>query len=376
MQDLKFIIISFLTWRLLLLIPVFVATALIPYREGFALIDFKNPLLYSWANFDGVHYLNIASFGYTTDGRFFPLYPTTIRLVSLFLRESGVYSGSHFFSGLFVANTAFLLALFFLYRLIKNEYSVKTSRWVIFFLLSFPTAFFFGSLYSESLFLLFLVLSFYLANQKKYLLGGIFGGLLAITRLSGIFIWPALIYQFLVMNFKKNAEGLKNLSWLIIFPPLGLLSFGYYSYLKFGKFFNFIYSHGQQANSREVDKIIFPLQTVYRYFKIIAETNFSQFEWWIAILEFLAFLYFLVLFYFAWKLAVKKSYLIFSFLSFLLPVLSGTFSGLPRYILVLFPLYIVLALIKNFRIKIAVAVTFGVLQFGLLMAFSRGYYIA
>lgn len=376
MQDLKFIIILFLIWRLFLFVPIFAASALIPNRGGFEFTGFKNPLIYPWANFDGVHYLDIASHGYATDGRFFPLYPIAIRVASVFLRESSIYSERLFFSGLFVANISFFLALFFLYRLIKNEYSIKTSRWAIFFLLSFPTTFFFGSLYSESLFLLLLVFSFYMLNQKKYLSAGIFGGLLSMTRLTGIFIWPALIYQFLVTDFKKKGADLKNLSWLMLLPPLGLLSFGYYSSLKFGNFLNFIYAHGQQANSREVSQIVLPLQTVYRYFKIIAETNFNQFEWWIALLELLAFLYSLVLFYLAWKLKIKKSYLLFSFFSFLLPALSGTFSGLPRYILVLFPLYIALALIKNFRIKIAIAVIFGVLQFGLLMAFSRGYYIA
>jgi hypothetical protein len=54
-----------------------------------------------------------------------------------------------------------------------------------------------------------------------------------------------------------------------------------------------------------------------------------------------------------------------------LPVLSGTFSGLPRYLLIIFPIYLVLALkIKKGQWGIALALF--VLQMILLVCFSRG----
>ena len=83
-----------------------------------------------------------------------------------------------------------------------------------------------------------------------------------------------------------------------------------------------------------------------------------------------------LLLYFAWKKKVRLSYLIFSFLAFLLPVSSGTFTGLPRYVIVLFPIYIVLASIKNRSVRRAYMILSSALLFILLMFFARGYFVA
>lgn len=390
MKDFKFVFFIFLIWRVLLFVPLIISLVLIPYRRGYeytnilgkfeANLLLGNSLIFPWGNFDGVHYLSIAGYGYLADGRFFPLYPILIYGLSNLFGDSSAYSESQFFSALLISNVSFLLAIFYLYKLIKEDYSKKVAKLAAFFLLIFPTSFFFGSIYSESLFLFLLVTSFYFANKKRWLIASLFALLLTLTRINGIFIFPALLYQlFKEENLWGEKLDLKKLIrkiWPLIFIPFGLLSFGAYSYLKFGDFFNFIKAHGGQANGRSIEVLIFPLQTLYRYFKIITEMKFENIEWWIAILEVCVFLFTTTFLYAAYKQKVKTSYIIFAGLSFLLPILSGTFSGLPRYVLVLFPVFITLALLKATYLKTLYILISIPLLFILLMLFSKGYYIS
>jgi len=138
----------------------------------------------------------------------------------------------------------------------------------------------------------------------------------------------------------------------------------------------FVKAQGQLNNGRSINKIVFFPQTVFRYFKILTALPIYQYEWWIALLELSVFFCILILLFYAYKKRVRMSYLVFSALAFLLPISSGTFSGLPRYVLPLFPLFIALALTKSKAIKTIYFVISVLLQFVLLMFFSRGYYVS
>ncbi|MDP3733070.1 MAG: hypothetical protein Q8Q91_00870, partial [Candidatus Daviesbacteria bacterium] len=79
------ILLIFLTWRFILVIISFLATGLIPLGNkdrflGGGPQNFQlSPQLFSWANFDGEHYLSIAIFGYKSlEQAFFPVYPILI----------------------------------------------------------------------------------------------------------------------------------------------------------------------------------------------------------------------------------------------------------------------------------------------------------
>ncbi len=58
----------------------------------------------------------------------------------------------------------------------------------------FPFSFFFGAVYSESTFLLFTVLAFYLFRTRRWLGGGAAGAIASATRVTGIVVWPALAW--------------------------------------------------------------------------------------------------------------------------------------------------------------------------------------
>lgn len=384
----SFVLKSFLIWRLLLFLPVFLATFFIPFRQNQEFTSIlsrvsensflQNILIFPWANFDGVHFLSIAVNGYITEGRFLPLFPLTIKFLGFILGLGQLSYEGTYIAGFLISNLSLLLSLNLLYKIIKSEYSEEVARRALLFLLTFPTAFFLGSIYSESLFLLLSLLSFYFASKSKWFISSLSGMLLSSTRFLGIFILPALIYEFIQRNKKNSFTSGKNLfslaSFLII-PGL-LVGFSMYCFYKWGDALYFLNAHGSLGNNRETSAIIIPLQTIYRYLKIFFQISLYQLEWWVALLEFCFFMLISILLFFAWKKGIKKSFLIFSIFAFLTPALSGNFTGLPRYSLVLFPIYIALALIHSKALQKIILVSFIFLQIILLMLFSRGYYIS
>lgn len=383
------ILLIYLLWRFLLLIPVYFAFFYLPYRAGYAytsplhFIDKNNLithfLLSPWGNFDGVYYLLIAAYGYTVNAGFFPLFPIAIRFVSAILGHVAAFDIVQFLSALILSNVFFILALIVFYLLIKIDYKNNIAFRSVIFLLIFPTSFFYGAIYSESLFLLLSLGSFYFARKRKWFLASICGLLLTATRVVGIAILPALIYEFFIEEVKKTKQNKLNLilkSLPLFTVPLGLLSYMYFNFIKWGNPFYFIIAQGQLANNRSVDSVVFFPQTVYRYIKILFSVTMNRYEWWVALLELFIFLFIFSLFILAWKKKIRFSYILFSLLCFLLPVSSGTFSGLPRYVVILFPLFIALGLISNKKVKFIYSAISIILLFIALMLFSRGYFIA
>ncbi len=376
MRTVKKILPQFISWRVLTLLPIFLGVFLLSYRSGYGYTNIFDTealtfskAIYSLANFDGVRYLAIALRGYVTEGAFFPLFPLIIKLLSFWSSNVTVL----FWVGLLFSNLCFLAALVFLYKLLRLDYSKKISEETIFLILVFPVVFFYGAVYSESLFLLLLVLTFYFVRQKSWGFASLAAFLLTLTRLVGIFIFPVLLYEYFVVS-KNKLVSKSTLQLLAV--PLGFFFYSLYNFFKWKDALYFIHSHGQLANSRSVDKIILFPQTMYRYLKMLTSLPFTQHEWVIALFELLVFVFALVLLFKAWRDKVRMSYLIFCFFAFFLPASSGTFSGLPRYMAVLFPLFISLGLTRSKIVKSIYVLVSIVLQFIFLMLFSRGWYVS
>jgi len=372
---------NFILWRSLLFVPLLLGALFLPYRKGYDFTNIwnyikpyfpvLNPLLFPWANFDGVHYLSIAGQGYTNNGRFFPLYSLLIKMGTLIFGSPPAFGTIYFFTALFISNLSLFLSLIIFYKLLRLDYSEKISLYSLMFLLLFPTSFFLGSIYSESIFLLVCLLSLYFSRKEQWLLSGIFGLFASLTRIIGIVIFPILLIEF----FKTKQKKLNHLISLFL-APLGLISYAIFNWIEWGDPLKFLKLQGELNNGRSTTAFIFPLQTIYRYIKMIFSVSPSQFEWWIVLLELCTFIFACSLIFIMWKKRIRFSYIIFTLLGLFIPVFSGTMSGLPRYILPLFPLFITLALINNKIFRICYITIGIILTFILLYFFSRGYYIA
>lgn len=362
----------------MLFFPLLVSSNILKIREGFSYTTFSHYISFNspfnfvftpWANFDGVYYLYIAGASYTRDNAgFFPLFPMLIKILSL---NASAFSALQFFVALILSSLLFLFALVMFYKLLKLDFNHNSAISAIIMLLVFPTSFFFAAVYSESLFLLLTVLSFYFARKGDWFLSSIFSSLLTATRIVGIAIIPALFLEFYLQ--KKTLLNKKIISLFV--TPLGILGYSLFSYSQWGTPLQFLKAQGMLHNSRSVDQIILFPQTVFRYFKILSTVKIT-YEWWIAMLEISVFFFALSMLFYAWRKKVRISYLIFSVLAFLIPTQSGTFSGMPRYVLLLFPMFIGLSLIKNKIFRILYVIVSATLLFILFALFSKGYFVA
>ena len=201
--------------------PVAALGYFMPELEGLA-----RYLLQPWRNWDGHWYALIAREGYAIDQSvtaFYPLYPLLLRWGAQLL------GGRLELAGVLISSLSFLGALFVLYRLIEFDFSAAVARRTLLYLSLFPTSFFFSAVYNESLFLLLAVACWYSARRDRWWLAGAFGFLAALTRVHG-----ALLLFPLVILFVRQ-QGLHPLRWQrnpasITLVPAGLMV--YMAYLR------------------------------------------------------------------------------------------------------------------------------------------------
>lgn len=368
----RFIIFLFISFSLFLFITEKIAVMVFPVYS-----EFIGPI--ARANFDGEHYLKIAEYGYGLyQQAFFPLFPLLIKYLS------PLFFSNTLLAALCIVHVSFLITLVLLYKLVKIDWNEKTARFTILFFVFFPTSFFLLSVYTESFFLALIVGSFYAARKKNWLIAALLGILATGTKFIGIFLLPALMIEWYISNkitvqqllskkffLTRNALSLFFLCCI----PLGLLSYMFYLYVSIGDPLAFIHTQSAFGANRTSGQIILLPQVVYRYIQIFLHVSPQQYTFWIALSEFLLFFFaFGMLLFF--RKRIRLSYLSFSLFAILVPVLSGTFSSIPRYILVAFPLFIILALLENIKLKIGIIVTSMVLLIVLTMLFIQGYFVA
>jgi hypothetical protein len=235
--------------------------------------------------------------------------------------------------------------------------------------------------YTESLFFLLIVLSFYLAKTQRWWLAGIVGALASTTRLPGIFLLPALgvewWYQY--QGKKKKAEKKELISVLpsILIISLGLLFYMRYLAIHYNDAFLFIHAQSFFAVGRSTDRLVLLYQVFWRYFKMLFMVNIKTLTYFVVVLEFLTAVSFgaltMAAYFRRWY-----AYFVFMFLAFLAPTLTGTFLSLPRFVLVLFPGFLILSLgAEKYRwVKILYPFLAIPLFILCLILFTRGYWVA
>jgi hypothetical protein len=98
-------------------------------------------------------------------------------------------------ASLVVSNLAFLGALIVLFALTTFEFSIDTARRTVLLLALFPVSFFFLSPYSESMFLLASLLTFWWARRGRWGPAAAGGFVAALTRSVGVLLVPALLLE-------------------------------------------------------------------------------------------------------------------------------------------------------------------------------------
>jgi Gpi18-like mannosyltransferase len=379
-SDRLFIFFSYLAWLGVLLTIVFFAERFFPLQHNFlggGLVNYlKNPFLWSFGNFDGEHYIAIAQYGYQPlTYFFFPMYPILINFLS------NIFGGgidTFLKSGIFISNISFVMALIGLYKLLSLDFKKNIIRNTILLLFVFPTSFYFSGVYTESLFLAFVVWSLYFARNKKWLFAGFLAALATSTRIVGLALVAAIAVEiFLEWRANKKINLLVPLMSLAI-SILGIGIYVGYVWVMTGDPFNFYNSVNIFGAQRSNHLILLP-QVFYRYFfKILPNLNYSVLSvYFPPLLELVVGLLFTMLSILSF-FKIRLSYAVYLTLGFLIPSLSGSFSSLPRYVLVLFPAFCLVAQwLDNKKLF-----SFAILSISFILLvisyslFSRGYWIS
>jgi hypothetical protein len=143
-----------------------------------------------WARWDSAWFLRIAEEGYGSDPdrtpAFFPLYPVLVAGLGR------VFGGHFVLAGVAISMAATAGAFVLLFRLAEERLGADGARRAVLYLAVFPASLFLGAVYSESLFLLLALASFLLAQRGRWLAAGGVAGLALLTRAFGLALLPAL----------------------------------------------------------------------------------------------------------------------------------------------------------------------------------------
>jgi hypothetical protein len=151
------------------------------------------PLVGVWQRWDACWYTKIATFGYEANENsvnFWPLFPLLTALVSLVLGAGAVA-----LSGLVVAGIAFVAAIEGLRRLVGRDFGPEVANRTILAISFFPTAFFFFAPFTESLFLALSVWAIVGARERRWLLALVAVFLASLTRIQGLFLMLPLAWE-------------------------------------------------------------------------------------------------------------------------------------------------------------------------------------
>ncbi len=328
-----------------------------------------NILINPWAQYDAAAYVDIAENGYNKDfmdGRgnyaWFPLYPLLIRLFSFI---------GYWNAAFLISNAASLLAVIVLYLLAREELGKSQVSKTFFYMLLFPTSYFFTAMYTESLFLLLSAASFYFARENNWLHAAAAGFLLSLTRPQGIIILFPLVYMCLKANkialsqhklLDSIKSAKKEFAYLILVPS-GILLLLLYHYVITGD--PFVQLSTQKDFQRS---FALPWNSVLNSISLFISTpgitgRFYHF------FNIFTLSFFLVMLVKSYRL-VKKEYFIYFLLSFLMPLFTLRLEAITRFYLVVFPAFMTMAVMsKDRRTKTALKVIYSVF-FVLLVLFT------
>ena len=279
-------------------------------------------------------YLGIARDGYTFDAEFpsrmgfFPFYPLLTRLTAFVFTDIRV-------AGLIVSHACLVAAGLLFNALINVDYQDRRiNRAAVAFLMFSPVSFFFSHAYSESTFMMLSLGAFLAATQKRWLIACLCGGCLTATRNVGMLIAVPLFVEYCRQTWDP-AIGIRSLLrpriLLFALVPMGFALFMLYGHLTFGN--PLAYLAATKVWGRQ---FVMPWHTLLNAFGLPV---FYRWLFGTVLLAGLA----------AWaagfRFKLRTSYLVYSSLLVGIYLCGNSLEAMPRYLTVVFPLFITLGIV-------------------------------
>jgi len=328
-------------------------------------LDVPSGSMNIWSHWDGEHYVRLAMGGYLhppddVSPAFFPLYPLLLRsFAELFggpITKEALSVWAPLLSLLFLP-----FALYFIYRIALDAFHERVAKGTVLILAFFPTTFFLNAAYTESMFLALSAGSLWAMRVRKDLLVAcVLAGFAAATRNVGVFLVAPLTYEWI-----KDIERFRWRGIYLLLAPGGLFAYMGYLWVRFGDpllFYSAQESWGRQATG--------PLDTASRAWvsavegagrlldpdlwahpslrnvanQLAGASNFFNLAFFVfAMVVLLAGSRYLPLSLTAYGLLLVAPATLFG-------TLGSPLMGTPRYVLVAFPVFIVLALLFRTRL--------------------------
>ena len=355
--------VPFFVWawsRLLTLLAVaMVGWVERPRGSGDLVAALVTPLR-SW---DGFWYLSIAQYGYDptiahgNSPAFFPLYPMSVSAAQQVLPLS------YAVVGVLVSNLLFLPGLIVLHRLTRERFGEVIARRAITYLAISPLSFVFSMVYTESLALLLICTTFLLLERRRVWGASLVGMLASLARPVGVLLAPAIAWQVFENAGRRVSFRLLWQLLPVLLPPLAVVGFQAYLWWRTGST-SATHSAEERGWSRGADPLyllMVPVAVVHA----IWIAFFDNHDLGLAISAVAVCAYFWLIAALVRTRRAPLSYCIFALGCVVLPAYTGTWLGFPRFGLVIFPLFWMLALWgENERFDNAVRMLFPALMVG------------
>jgi hypothetical protein len=332
------------------------------------------PLVGVWQHWDACWYTKIATYGYEANENsvnFWPLFPLLTGLAGRLLL------GSMALGGLVVASVAYIAAMTGLRRLVTFDFDDRTALTTIVAISIFPTAFFFFAPFTESLFLATAVWAILGARRRWWALAAIAGLLAALTRIQGAFLVLPIGWEVL-MAWRDAGWRVRDRpippAGMILRPTLATLApvAGFVGFLVF--------------SSVVAGKTPFDTQDAWggKNFHPPWEVLDASWTWAVQHHDPLQALNLIALVFFALVTLVGLRRVPVAYSLFAIPqiVLVGTriqptpLTSTARYLLVVFPVFVILALVPGRWARVAWGLGSAMLLGLLLASFLRGDFVA
>jgi hypothetical protein len=337
--------------RLVILVMTFIGTGTFPL-SGTSQSQSVLTRLHAWYHFDAIAYATVAQQGYSDPhyAAFFPLWPLLLHILG---EPFGGTLDAYYVVGLVLSNVLFFFALVLFHRLISLEFNPSLARTALLYLALYPYAIFFFAGYTESLFL-FLALSIFLLlrseKMRYWWLAGALGFVATLTRSTGIvlavpILVVALERYWLGAQFHLTRwwQKLHSLAPLVLIP-LGLAPYMIYLGITDGNPFLFstVESEWNRHAALPWYGLVAAIVQLQHLGSLLTVANFMDVTFTLVPL---------IVLVVGWK-RLPLHYALFGAA---VALFSLSFPGLrveplasdPRYLLVIFPMFIIFALWKQ-----------------------------
>lgn len=284
----------------------------------------RHAWLTSWARWDAVWYLRIVRDGYFyTPGQqssvaFFPLYPALMKLGGHVLGQNEV---GWLLSGVLISNLLLLVAMVYLWKLVRLDFDEGTAARAVLYALIVPWTLFLSAVYPMSLILAIALAGFYYARKGNWGITAVIAALAPIARPDGVLLVGGLLFEYLRQRQFQWRQICWNVAPLLILPALTISGWLAYLHVRFGDALAFVH-----------------VQKYWPSYSV--RTSLGDWDGLVGILA--AGLGAALLIYGRKK--IHSSYMVYALMQWLLIVSAPRLTSAPRFMLVLFPIYIVLAL--------------------------------